>query len=149
MRGRPARRLTLRRAVTALASALLLHFLLGRSDPGRARGRALVLARSAALDQNVRRLNGTAAAFDPQFYIFLESARRALPPATAGVALLGAPASDAARYLATYHLAPVPVLVAPERVPAGWILAVYGPERPPAWRPIASVWKGALMAPAP
>ena len=39
----------------------------------------------------------------------------------------GAPASDAARYLATYHLAPVPVLVAPDRVPAGWILAVYGP----------------------
>jgi hypothetical protein len=139
----------LRRAVVALASALLLLFLLWRADLGRARGRALVLTRSAALDGNVRRLNGTAAAFDPQFYIFLESARRALPPATAGVAILGAPASDAARYLATYDLAPLPVLVAPDRVPAGWVLAVYGPERPSAWKTIASVWKGALMVPSP
>ena len=72
----------------------------------------------------MRRLNGTAAAFDRQFYIFLESARRALPPATAGVAILGAPASDAARYLATYHLAPLPVLVAPDRRPRG-----LGPRR--------------------
>jgi hypothetical protein len=139
----------LRRAVVALASALLLLFLLWRADLGRARGRALVLTRSASLDGNVRRLNGTAAAFDPQFYIFLESARRALPPATAGVAILGAPASDAGRYLATYQMAPLPVLVAPDRVPAGWVLAVYGPERPPAWKAIASVWKGALMVPAP
>ena len=113
------------------------------------RGRALVLTRSAALDGNVRRLNGTAAAFDPQFSIFLESARRALPPATAGVAILGAPASDAARYLATYQMAPMPVRVAPDQVPAGWVLAVYGPERPSGWKAIASVWKGALMVPAP
>ena len=141
--------MNLRRAVIALASAFLLLFLLWRADLGRARGRALVLTRSAALDGNVRRLNGTAAAFDPQFYIFLESARRALPPAAAGVAILGAPPSDAARYLSTYHLAPSPVLVAPDRVPAGWVLAVYGPERPSGWKAIASVWKGALMVPAP
>jgi hypothetical protein len=141
--------LSLRRAVIALASALLLLFLLWRADLGRVRGRARVLTRSAALDGNVRRLNGTAAAFDRQFYVFLESARRSLPPATAGVAILGVPASDAALYLAAYHLAPVPVLVAPPRVPPAWLLAVYGPERPPGWKTIASVWKGALMARAP
>jgi hypothetical protein len=89
-----------------------------------------------------------AAAFDPQFYVFLESARRGLPPATPGVAIFGAPASSPAAYLATYHLAPVPVLVAPERVPPGWVLAVYGRERPPGWKVIAPVWKGALMTPA-
>ncbi len=139
----------MRRAVTTLASVLLFLFLLWRADLGRVRGRALVLTRSAALDGNVRRLNGTAAALDPQFYIFLESARRALPPAAAGVAILGAPASDAARYLAAYQLAPVPVLVAPDRVPAGWVLAVYGPERPSAWKAIATIWKGALMVPEP
>jgi hypothetical protein len=138
-----------RRAAVALASALLLLFLLWRADLGRVRGRARVFARLASLDGNVRRLNGTAAAFDRQFYVFLESARRALPPATAGVAILGAPASDSALYLAAYHFAPVPVLVARDRVPAGWVLAVYGPDRPPGWKTIASVWMGALMAPAP
>lgn len=141
--------MSLRRAVIALASALLLLFLFWRADLGRVRGRVRALTRSAALDGNVRRLNGTAAAFDRQFYVFLESARRALPPATAGVAILGAPASDAALYLAAYDLAPVPVLVAPPRVPPAWLLAVYGPERPPGWKTIASVWKGALMARAP
>ena len=141
--------MSLRRAVAALASALLLLFLLWRADLGRVRGRARLLARSSSLDDNVRRLNGTAAAFDRPFYVFLESARRALPPSTAGVAILGAPATDPALYLAAYHLAPVPVLLAPDRVPPGWLLAVYGPERPPGWRTIAAVWKGALMAPAP
>jgi hypothetical protein len=100
------------------------------------------------LDGNLRRLNGTAAAFDRQFYIFLESARRGLPPATSGVAILGGPASSEAAYLATYTLAPVPVLVAPDHVPPGWVLGVYGRERPPGWNVIAPVWKGALMAPA-
>jgi hypothetical protein len=141
--------LSLRRAVIALASGLLLLVLLGGDGLGRVPGRARVLGRSASLDGTVRRLHGTAVAFDRQFYVFLESVRRALPPATAGVAILGAPASDAALYLAAYDLAPVPVLLAPDRVPPGWVLAVYGPERPPGWTTIASVWKGALMAPAP
>jgi hypothetical protein len=137
-----------RRAVVGLASALLLLVLLRQDDPERLRSRARLLVRMAPLDANLRRLNGTAAAFDPQFYVFLESARRGLPPATPGVAILGAPASSPAAYLATYHLAPVPVLVAPERVPPGWVLAVYGRERPPGWKVIAPVWKGALMTPA-
>jgi hypothetical protein len=138
-----------RRAAAALASALLLLFLLRRADFGQMLGRARFLARSSALDGNVRRLNGAAAAFDRQFYVFLESARRALPAGTAGVAILGAPVTGPALYLAAYHLAPVPVLLAPDRVPPGWVLAVYGPERPPGWTTIASVWRGALMAPAP
>jgi hypothetical protein len=93
-------------------------------------------------------LNGTASGFDRQFFVFLESARRSLPAGASGVAILGAPPSNAPLYLATYYLAPVPVLVAPERVPEGWLLAVYGPERPPGWTVLAPLWRGALMAPA-
>ncbi len=137
-----------RRAVAGLASAFLLLVLLRRDDPARLLGRARTLARSAPLDGNLRRSNGTAAAFDRQFSVFLESARRSLPPSASGVAILGAPGSDQAAYLAAYHLAPVPVLVSPRRVPPGWVLAVYGPERPPGWRVIAPVWRGALMAPS-
>lgn len=141
--------MSLHRTVVGLASAFLLLLLLRQEDPARLFTRARVLARSAELDGNVRRLNGTAVDFDRQFYVFLESVRRNLPPAAAGVAILGASPSDAALHLAAYQLAPVPVLVAPERVPPGWILAVYGRERPSGWKEIAPVWKGALMAPAP
>jgi hypothetical protein len=133
--------------VVGLASALLLLVLLRQDDLDRLRSRARVLGRMAPLDGNLRRLNGTAADFDRQFCVFLESARRGLPPAAPGVAILGVPASSPAAYLAAYQLAPLPVLVAPERVPPGWVLAVYGPQRPPGWKVIAPVWKGALMTP--
>ncbi len=93
-------------------------------------------------------MHGTAAAFDRQFYAFLESSRRNLPPGTPGVAILGMAPSNVALYFATYHLAPTPVLLAPQRVPPGWILAVYGTDRPPGWKVITPVWKGVLMAPA-
>ena len=140
--------MSLRRATVGLASALLLFLLLLQNDPGKLGPRAGFLFRSAPLDSSTRRLNGTAAAFDRQFSVFLESARRNLPAGTRGVAVLGVPQTNQVFYLAAYQLAPVPVLVAPEPVPPGWLLAVYGPERPPGWRVIAPVWKGALMAPA-
>ncbi len=136
-----------RRAVFGVAGVLLL-LLLRAASPAGLRRRAEFIVHLAPLDLNVRRLNGAAAAFDRQFYVFLESARHKLPPGTAGVALVGAPASNPVVYLATYHLAPIPVLVAPARVPPGWVLAVYGPGRPPGWKVIARVWKGALMEPA-
>jgi hypothetical protein len=136
-----------RRAVVGLASALLLLIFVRQDDFQRLRSRARTLAHSAQLDGSLRRLNGTSAAFDRQFFVFLESARRRLPPSAAGVAILGAPESDAAAYLAAYHLAPLPVVLAPRRIPPGWLLAVYGPERPPGWKVIAEVWRGALMAP--
>ncbi len=141
--------MSLRRAVLGFASALLLLILLGRNDPSRLGRRAGILLRSARLDSNTRRLNGTATAFDRQFYVFLESARSRLPPGVRGVALLGVPRTDPVLYLATYHFAPVPLLIAPEPVPPGWLLAVYGPDRPPGWKVLAPVWKGALMAPGP
>ncbi len=139
--------MNLRRAVLGVASALLVLLLLRGDDPGRLARRAAILFRSASLDSKTRRLNGSAAAFDRQFFVFLESARRNLPPDARGVAITGVPRSNEVYYLASYHLAAVPVLVAPERIPPGWLLAVYGPERPAGWRVVAPVWNGALLAP--
>lgn len=140
--------MSLRRASVGLASALLLLLLLRENDPARLDRRAGFLFRSASLDSSTRRVNGTATAFDRQFSVFLESARRKLPAGTLGVAVVGVPGTNEVFYLAAYQLAPVPVLVAPEPVPPGWLLAVYGPDRPAGWKVIAPVWKGALMAPA-
>jgi hypothetical protein len=141
--------LSLRRAVLGLAAALLLLLLLRQNDPGRLARDAGFLFRSAPLDLNTRRLNGTATAFNRPFFVFLESTRRSLPAGTRGVAVLGVPRTNQVFYLAAYQLAPTPVLVAPERVPPGWLMAVYGPERPAGWKVITPVWKGALMEPAP
>lgn len=140
--------MSLRRAALGVASALLLLLLLRQNDPGRLGRRAGLLFRSAPFDSKTRRLNGTAAAFDRQFSVFLESARRNLPAGARGLAVLGVPRTNQVLYLAVYQLAPTPVLVAPEQVPPGWLLAIYGPERPAGWKVITPVWKGALMAPA-
>jgi hypothetical protein len=138
---------SLRRAAVAAASTLLLFLLLRSDGPTELGRRAATLFRSAPLDSNTRRLHGTATAFDRQFYVFLESVRSRLPRGAGGIAILGVPGTDQVFYLATYHFAPIPVLVAPEQVPPGWLLAVYGPDRPPGWKVIAPVWKGVLMTP--
>ena len=138
--------MTLRRATLGVASAFLLLLFLRDDNPGTLARSAGILFRSAPLDSKTRRLNGTAAAFDRRFFVFLESARRSLPAGTPGVVLLGVPRTNEVFYLAAYQLAPVPVLVAAESVPPGWLLAVYGPERPAGWRVVAPVWRGALMA---
>ena len=137
-----------RRAAAAAAAALLLLLLLRRDRPSELGRRVQGLFRSARFDLDTRSLHGTAAAFDRQFFGFLESARRKLPPGAPGVVIVGIPPSDAALYLATYHLAPTPVLLAPKTVPSGWLLAVYGADRPPGWKVLAPVWRGALMVPS-
>ena len=139
--------MSLRRAAVAVAFTLLLFLLLSRDGSTELGQRAKILVRSASLDSNTRRFHGTATAFDRQFYVFLESVRSRLPRGVGGVAVLGVPRTDQVFYLATYHFAPIPVLLAPARVPPGWLLAVYGPDRPPGWKVIAPVWKGALMTP--
>ena len=97
----------------------------------------------------MRRLSGTAAAFDRGFFVFLEAARRRLPPTAAGVAIVGAPQTDQVLYLASYHLAPRPVLISPAALPAHWVAAVYGPERPVGFRVLADLPGGALCEPEP
>ena len=68
-----------------------------------------------------------------------------MPHGVSGVALYVPHATQQQLYLASYHLAPLPVLPAPARVPAGWIVAVYGQKSPPGLRLIAPVSGGALL----
>lgn len=140
--------MSLWRGIAGGASGILLLLLLWRDDPREIALRARTLARSARTELAVRRLLGSATARDRPFFAFLESTRRHLPSGTAGVAIAGVTASDAAAYLAAYQMAPTPVLLDPRRVPPGWLLAVYGTSRPAGWKILAPVWGGALMAPA-
>jgi hypothetical protein len=138
------------RQLAALAAAVFLAALLcARISPPEISRRLVLLGHHARQEPALRRLSGTAAAFDRSFFVFLEAARRRLPPTAAGVAIVGAPPSGQVLYLANYHLAPVPVLVAPAALPARWVAAVFGSERPAGWRVLAELPGGALLEPAP
>lgn len=137
----------MRLRAAAAAAGFLLLLLLARTSPGEIGRRLTALGHNARQEPAVRRANGTAAAFDRGFFVFLESARRRLPLRTAGVAILGPVAGEQALYLASYHFAPLPVLVSPASVPAGWAVAMYGPARPEGWRVVAEVPGGAWLEP--
>jgi hypothetical protein len=141
--------LRLRRGAALAAAALLAVLLLARASWDEISRRAVSLDHHARQEPAVRRLGGTAAAFDRPFFLFLESVRRRLPPGAAGVAVIGAAPTDQVLHLASYHFAPLPVLVAPAAVPARWVAAAYGPLRPPGWRVSAEVPGGAVLEPAP
>ncbi len=141
MRARGARWLALG------AFSLLAVVFLFRNSPEELRLRLRSLSHYASQDLPVRRLGGSSAAFDRRFFIFLESVRRKVPAETAGLAIYGPAASDRVLYLSSYHLAPIPVLIDPPRVPPGWIVAVYGQKFPPGSRLIAPVSGGALLKP--
>jgi hypothetical protein len=137
------------RIIGSTAAAVLAALLLARISPREVARRAVSLDHHARQEPAVRRLGGSAAAFDRPFFVFLESVRRRLPPGAVGVAVLGAPPTDQVLHLASYHLAPLPVLVAPKALPAGFLVAMYGPERPPGWRVVAEIPGGAVLEPAP
>jgi hypothetical protein len=140
---------TRRRVVLAAYAVLLSVFVLAFTRPGELVRRVRLLVHDANRDPALRRLDGSSAAFDRRYFFFLESARRRLPPDARGVAVF-APADEApASVLARYHFAPLPVLFRPREIPAGWVLAVYGPWRPAGWREVATVSDGALLARAP
>ena len=85
---------------------------------------------------------------DRDFFLFLESARRTIPSGTRGVAVYLEPPTKPALYLASYVLAPTPVVLAPRQVPPRWLAAVYGGPPPPAgWRVLATLPGGALLDP--
>src|SRR5262249_48134898 len=108
--------------------------------PSEIARRLRLIRHDAGRDLALRRLDGSSAAFDRRFFFFLESARRALRSGARGVAVRGAAASESARNLIAYEFAPRPALASPPGdPPAGWILAVYGSERPEGWREIARV----------
>jgi len=142
-------RIDWREGVALIAAAGLALTLLGENPPRELAERVRYLRAYATRDLAVRRLGGSAAAFDRRFFLFLESARRRLPEGVPGVAVLVPQPGEPALYLAAYQFAPVAVALSPDRLPAGWIAAVYGTQRPAGWRLVAEVPGGALMWPAP
>ena len=138
------------RRLVALAGYLLVVVSLAAAiRPADLIRRARLVARDSGKDLAVRRLGGSSAAFDRRFFYFLESARRRLPAGTPGVAVLASAPTESHRDLALYALAPRPALVSLDRIPEGWILAVFqtsaGAGPPDGWREIARVASGALF----
>jgi hypothetical protein len=134
-----------RRRIAFAAFSLLLVLCLFRNSPEELGQRLRYLRHYASQDLAVRRLGGSSAAFDRRFFIFLESARRKMPHDASGVVLYVPHATEQQLYLATYHLAPLPVLPAPQRVSPSWVAAVYGQDFPPGWALIARVSGGVLL----
>ena len=136
-----------RRLAALVAATLLLVLFLLQNRPAELRRRIDFLRHTASQKTALRRLAGSGAAFDRAYFAFLESVRRRLPPGTRGVAIFRDPPTTEALYLASYALAPVPVVLAPRQVPPRWIAAVYGGAPPAGWRVLATVPGGALVAP--
>ncbi len=114
------------------------------------RARLEILRRSCCEDLAARRLAGSAAAYDRRFFEFVLAARGALPPGIKGVALYAPGIPEwGGLYLAIYQFAPVPVFLAPARVPPGWVAAVYGSPAPPGWRLLRALPGGALLTASP
>jgi fermentation-respiration switch protein FrsA (DUF1100 family) len=130
-----------------VATAALLVLFLLQNRVGELRRRIVFLRHSASQELALRRLAGSGAAMDRGYFAFLESARRKIPPGTRGVAIFLTPPTKPALYLASYALAPIPVVLAPHQVPPRWIAAVYGESPPAGWRVLATVPGGALLAP--
>ncbi|MEP6802707.1 MAG: hypothetical protein ABJC07_12245 [Acidobacteriota bacterium] len=85
--------------------------------------------------------------FNRDYFVFLESARRALPPGVRGVVLYLPGADESAFYLAVYEFAPLPVRWNPARPDPGWIAAIYGPERPAGGTVVRELPGGVLLLP--
>ncbi|HSS44715.1 MAG TPA: hypothetical protein VLO07_05170 [Thermoanaerobaculia bacterium] len=139
--------MTARRGIALGAFSLLLVLFLIRNSPGELGRRLRYLNHYASQDLPARRLGGSSAAFGRRFFIFLESARRKMPRGVSGVALYVPHATEQKLYLASYHLAPLPVLPALQQLPPGWIAAVYGQNLPPGALLVARVSGGALLKP--
>jgi len=137
----------IRRLVVLAASAALLAIFLLSEPPRLLARRAEFLRSAAARSLEDRRLGGSGAAFDRRFFAFLEGARRALPAGVEGIALETSRGADEELYLASYHLAPVPVVRAPRPIPPRWAAATCGVSPPPGWRVLARLPGGELSVP--
>jgi hypothetical protein len=135
-----------RRIAVLLAFSFLFFEILRRQHPSDLPSRVKILERFGGSDLRTRRMAGTAAGYDRRFFEFLERARLSLPPGTAGVTLHapGIPEWGGV-YLGVYHLAPVPVDIAPKGLPQGWVAALYGVPPPPDGRVIVELPNGWLV----
>ncbi len=136
-----------RRLVVLAASAVLLAIFVLSEPPRLLARRVAFLAASASRALADRRLGGSGAAFDRRFFQFLEAARRALPTGVEGIALETSRGADEELYLASYHLAPVPVVRSPSPIPPRWAAASYGVAAPTGWRVVARLPGGELSVP--
>ena len=139
-----------RRIAGTVAFLTAFVFLAGGNPVPEFRDRLGVLRRSWHKESKARRLEGTAAAYDRRFAALLDSARDALPSGTPGLAL-DAPGIPewGGLYLAVYQFAPTPVLIAPRRVPPGWLVLKYGGAEPGDGRVLRQFPDGALLLPPP
>lgn len=135
-----------RRNLAVLAAAVLcLVELRGSISPKEVSRRWRYVRHYAFENLETRRFAGTATSFDRNYFVFLNSVRSHLPANARGVAIFGIERANHSFYLAAYWLAPTPTLVSPDRIPPGWLAAVYGDQQPAGWRPIASVYHGVLF----
>jgi hypothetical protein len=137
--------------IAAWVAYVLAFVSLTGGDPRpEVRGRLATLRRSWSKDLETRRLEGLAAAHDRRFAALLLAARDALPPETPGVALHAPGIPEwGGLYLGVYLFAPTPVLIAPARVPPGWLVLSYGPDEPAGGRVVRRFADGALIDPNP
>jgi hypothetical protein len=137
-----------RRIAAAIACSVLVLVLLRGMSWKAIPQRISFLRAHASQDLSTRRLAGSAGAPDRRYLDFLEAVRRRLPAGSEGIAIYARRPSNWQIYLAEYHLAPIPVLVSPRKLPRGWSAAVYGDLPEPGWRVVSPVPGGALVEPA-
>jgi len=141
---------TARPAHAAIAAGILAASLIASDPPKDLARRIRSLSHFASQELAVRRLGGSSTDFDRHYFILLESARRRMPKGAQGLAVFhGGELPVRGEYLTIYEFAPLPTLVAPARVPDGWLALVYGPRRPEGWRVIQELPYGALLDPTP
>lgn len=138
----------IRRRLALAAAVLLACILLARDSPRELLRRIRSVSRFAPRELATRRLGGSSAAFDRRFFQFVESARRVLPRGTPGVALDLAAPGERHLYLASYTLAPVPVLLSSDSSPPGWAVAAYGGVAPSGSHLVARLPEGDVYLPA-
>jgi hypothetical protein len=140
----------LRPIAATVAFVTAFVFLTGDDPLPDFRGRLGILRRSWRKELAARRLEGAAAAYDRRFAALLVSARDALPPGTRGLALYAPGIPEwGGLYLAVYDFAPTPVLLAPRRVPPGWLTLTYGQGGPSDGRVLRRFADGSLLLAPP
>jgi hypothetical protein len=141
---------TARPAYAAVAAGVLAASLVASDPPRDLARRIRSLSHYASQELAVRRLGGSSTDFDRPYFILLEWARPRIPKGTPGLAVFpDRELPTRGRYLTIYEFAPLPTLVAPDRVPDGWLALVYGSRRPEGWRVVQELPGGALLAPTP
>ena len=106
---------------------------------------------TADKDLRSRRLAGRDPEYDRRFFQMVLAARDSLPAGSGGVALYAPEIpSWGGLYLTIYEFAPIPVVLAPPRVPTGWIALTYGPGEAPSKLPLLRAFShGTMLGPAP